>query len=279
MLELSREDGPGRVVLLGTVHAGLPRFYPLPPQVGRAFADARSLLVEIDTEAQADAIRAAGVERHLIARTRARPIPVVELERADAQVRAFAGGTHDEQDAALAQRLAQREAHARSFGRIVDAWRVGNLDRLAELKDLAFPPQGRLAPLRRRLFAERDEGLADGLAAALDAPRTSMALVGVLHLAGPDSLQHALARRGISATAASDARATARRPGTPVRAARAKGHARTRVGAQCWRHAPTQTPPAWPPYRISTSTRCRRPGSRGCRCSACRPARRPDRRS
>lgn len=201
MLELSREDAPGRVVLLGTVHAGLPRFYPLPPQVGRAFADARSLLVEIDTEAQADAIRAAGVERHLIARTRARPIPVVELERADAQVRAFAGGTHDEQDAALAQ----REAHARSFGRIVDAWRVGNLDRLAELKDLAFPPQGRLAPLRRRLFAERDEGPADGLAAALDAPRTSMALVGVLHLAGPDSLQHALARRGISATAASDA--------------------------------------------------------------------------
>jgi uncharacterized protein YbaP (TraB family) len=270
MLELSREGAPGRVLLLGTVHAGLPRFYPLPPQVERAFAEARSLLVEIDTEVQADAIRAAGVElgvlppgetlasvlqpstlralrdayrdrpwelhamrrlrpwaltlqlpdlddermgaesrdgleRHLIARARARPIPVVELERADAQVRAFAGGTHDEQDAALALRLALREAHARSFGRIVDAWRVGDLDRLAELKDLAFPPEGRLAPLRRRLFAERDEGLADGLAAALDAPRASMALVGVLHLAGPDALQHALARRGVSATVQRDA--------------------------------------------------------------------------
>jgi uncharacterized protein YbaP (TraB family) len=31
-----------------------------------------------------------------------------------------------------------------------------------------------------------------------------MALVGVLHLAGPDALQHALARRGVSATALHD---------------------------------------------------------------------------
>lgn len=270
MLELAREGAPGRALLLGTVHAGLPRFYPLPPQVERAFAVARNLLVEIDTDAQADAIRMAGVElgvlpdgetlatvlrpstmralrdayrdrpwdlhamrrlrpwalalhlpdlddermgaesrdgleRHLIGRARTRPIPVIELERADAQVRAFAGGTPDEQDAMLALRLEQRGAHARSFGRIVDAWRLGDLDRLAELKDLAFPPEGRLAPLRRRLFAERDEGLADGLAAALEAPRTSMALVGVLHLAGPDALQHALARRGIAATAPRDA--------------------------------------------------------------------------
>ena len=270
MLEVSREGAPGRVVLLGTVHTGLPRFYPLPPAVERAFADARRLLVEIDTEAQAEAIRAAGVEfgvlppgrtlamvlrpstmsalreayrdrpwdlnamrrlrpwalalqlpdlddermgaesrdgleRHLIGRARARPIPVVELERADAQVRAFAGGTDDEQDAALALRLSQREAHARSYGRIVDAWRLGDLERLAELKDLAFPAQGRLAPLRRRLFAERDEGLADGIVAALAEPGTSMALVGALHLAGSDALQHVLARRGVSATARHDA--------------------------------------------------------------------------
>lgn len=265
LLGLDRPGAPGRVVLLGTVHAGLPRFYPLPRAVERAFADSGRLLVEVDVDAQAEAIRAAGVElgvlppgrtletvlrpstmralrdayrdrpwalhelrrlqpwalalqlpdldderlgaetrdgleRHLIGRARARGIPVVELERADAQVRAFAGGPPEEQDAALALRLAQRAAHARTYVRIVDAWRTGDLAALAALKDLAFPPEGPLADLRHRLFAERDEGLADGLADALGRPGTSMALVGVLHLAGPDALQHALARRGVRAT-------------------------------------------------------------------------------
>ncbi len=270
LFELSREGAPGRVVLLGTVHAGLPRFFPLPDRVERAFAGARRLLVEIDPDAQAEAIRAhgaalgvlppgesldtvlrpetlralrdayhdrpwalhamrrlrpwalalqlpdlddermgadprEGLERHLIDRARARGLPLVELERADVQVRAFAGGPPEEQDAVLALRLAHRAAHARTYTRIVDAWRLGDLEALAELKDFAFPPQGPLADLRRRLFAERDEGLADGLRAALEVPGPAMALVGALHLAGPDALQHALARRGVRAMPTRDA--------------------------------------------------------------------------
>jgi uncharacterized protein YbaP (TraB family) len=269
MLALERAGAPGRIALLGTVHAGLPRFYPLPDEVERAFGAARRLLVEVDVDAQAAAIRAVGIElallpdgatleatlrprtlralrdayrdrpwalqsmrrlqpwalalqlpdlddermgvdprdgleRHLVARARARGLPVLELERADAQVRAFAGGSLDEQDAALALRLEHRAAHARTFRRIVDAWRTGDLEALAALKDFAFPPAGPLAGLRRRLFAERDEGLADALSAALGTPEPAMALVGALHLAGPDALQHALARRGVSVTAARD---------------------------------------------------------------------------
>ena len=264
LLALSRDGAPGRIVLLGTVHAGLPRFYPLPAAVEQAFAHASRLLVEVDVEARAAAIRATGaalgvlpegetletvlrpstyralraawhdrpwdlhamrrlrpwalalqlpdlddarlgadprdgLERHLIDRARGRGMSVIELEDAGAQVRAFAGGPPDEQDAALALRLAARAAHARTYGRIVDAWRTGDLEALAALKDLAFPPDGALAGLRRRLFADRDEGLADGLAQALDRPDTAMALVGTLHLAGPDALQHALARRGVAA--------------------------------------------------------------------------------
>ncbi len=270
LLALERPDAPGRIALLGTVHAGLPRFYPLPAPVERAFADATRLLVEVDADARAPTIRAVGaelgvlpdgvtletvlkpatlralraahrdrpwelhalrrlqpwalalllpdlddermgtdardgLERHLIGRARARGLPVIELERADAQVRAFAGGTPDEQDAALALRLARRAAHARTFRRIVDAWRTGDLEALAALKDEAFPAEGPLADLRRRLFAERDEAIADGLRTALEAPGAAMALVGALHLAGPDALQHALARRGVSVTAARDA--------------------------------------------------------------------------
>jgi len=53
-------------VLLGTVHAGLQRFYPLPDPVERAFAGARRLLVEIDVPAQAAAIRAAARDYALL---------------------------------------------------------------------------------------------------------------------------------------------------------------------------------------------------------------------
>jgi uncharacterized protein YbaP (TraB family) len=139
-----------------------------------------------------------GVETHLIARARARGLPVLELESADAQVRAFAGGPLDEQDAALALRLAQREAQSRTYVRIVDAWRRGDLAALAELKDRVYPPEGPLRALRGRLFAERDERIADALARALQVPGEAMAVIGALHLAGPDALQHALRRRGVS---------------------------------------------------------------------------------
>lgn len=260
---LTREDAPGRIVLLASVHAGLARFYPLPDPIERAFARAARLIVEIDVAARGPEIRAAatahallpggatlrtalrpqtlealrrafhdrpwvlaerarlqpwawtlllpdadderlgtdpreGVEAHLIARARARGLPVIELEAADAQVRAFAGGPIDEQDAALALRLAQREAQSRTYVRIVDAWRRGDLAALAELKDRVYPPEGPLRALRERLFTERDERMADALAQALQAPGDAMAVVGALHLAGPDALQHALRRRGVT---------------------------------------------------------------------------------
>jgi uncharacterized protein YbaP (TraB family) len=259
---LSRPGAPGRIVLLGTVHAGLSRFYPLPESIEQAFDAARRLIVEIDTDGRATEIRAAatarallpagatlatvlrpetlralrrtlhqqpwtlrelqrlqpwalalllpdaddqrfgadardGVELHLIRRARARGLPIVEMETAEAQVAAFAGGPLDEQDAALALRLAHRDAQSRTYVRIVDAWRRGDLAELAALKDFAYPPEGALAALRTRLFADRDAAMTDALAGALDEPGPGMALVGALHLAGPDALQQALTRRGI----------------------------------------------------------------------------------
>ncbi|HYF57401.1 MAG TPA: TraB/GumN family protein [Burkholderiaceae bacterium] len=166
---------------------------------------ALALMLPDADDARMGAGESGGVERHLLRRARARGLPVVELETADAQVRAYAGGTLAEQEAALALRLAQREARARTFARIVDAWRLGDLDALARLKDRAYPPDGPLAPLRRRLFAERDEAIAGRLAEALEAPGAAMALLGAFHVAGPDSVLAALARRGVSVTRTSHA--------------------------------------------------------------------------
>jgi uncharacterized protein len=269
MVMLTRTDAPGRIHLLGSVHAGLQRFYPLPEPVERAFGQADRLLVELDIAAQSDAIRIEtasvsllpdgrtldqvlqpetlealkqafharpwalrsvqrlqpwalalllpndddvrldadprdGVDLHLVRRAHARSLPVVELETVAAQLRAFAGGSLEEQEAALARRLAQRRHQDRSFVRIVDAWRRGDLSELAVLKDHAYPPEGVLAGLRERLFAERDAVIADRLAEALRDPAPGFATIGVLHLAGPDAIQTMLVRRGVTVRPADD---------------------------------------------------------------------------
>jgi len=263
MFSLSRTDAPGRITLLGSVHAGLTRFYPLPDPVEAAFDGAARLLVELDTRVQSDAIRSAtaaaallpdgatidqvlpaptmaaltlafqadpealrrlmrlrpwamalllpnaddvkmladggdGIETHLIERSRRRGLPVLELESPAAQIAAFAGGSPEEEAAGLALRLAQRSSWDRTYSEIVDAWRRGDMAALAALKDRAFPASGSTATLRRRLFTDRDRSMAIRLRAELDAPEPGLAVIGVLHLAGPDAITGILSTLGVT---------------------------------------------------------------------------------
>lgn len=263
MLELSHPNAPGRITLLGSVHAGLTRFYPLPDPVEAAFDGAARLLVELDTRVQSDAIRSAtaaaallpdgatidqvlpaptmaaltlafqadpealrrlmrlrpwamalllpnaddvkmladggdGIETHLIERSRRRGLPVLELESPAAQIAAFAGGSPEEEAAGLALRLAQRSSWDRTYSEIVDAWRRGDLTALAALKDRAFPASGSSAALRRRLFTERDRSMAIRLRTELDVPAPGLAVIGVLHLAGPDAITGILSTLGVT---------------------------------------------------------------------------------
>jgi len=263
MFSLSRSDAPGRITLLGSVHAGLTRFYPLPDPVEAAFDGAARLLVELDARAQAGAIRSAtaaaallpdgatidqvlrpptmaaltrafqadpwalrrlmrlrpwamalllpnaddvslladggeGIESHLIERSRRRGLPVIELESPAAQIAAFAGGSPDEDDAVLALRLAQRSSWDRTYSEIVDAWRRGDMTALAALKDRAFPASGHTARLRERLFTERDQAMAIRLRDELDTPAPALAVIGVLHLAGPDAITGILSTLGVT---------------------------------------------------------------------------------
>jgi len=263
MFSLSRSDAPGRITLLGSVHAGLTRFYPLPDPVEAAFDGAARLLVELDARAQAGAIRSAtaaaallpdgatidqvlrpptmaaltrafqadpwalrrlmrlrpwamalllpnaddvslladggeGIESHLIERSRRRGLPVIELESPAAQIAAFAGGSPDEDDAVLALRLAQRSSWDRTYSEIVDAWRRGDMTALAALKDRAFPASGHTARLRERLFTDRDQAMAIRLRDELDTPAPALAVIGVLHLAGPDAITGILSTLGVT---------------------------------------------------------------------------------
>jgi uncharacterized protein YbaP (TraB family) len=139
-----------------------------------------------------------GIETHLIERSRRRGLPVIELESPAAQIAAFAGGSAEEQDAMLALRLAQRSSWDRTYSEIVDAWRLGDLTALAALKDRAFPASGSSAALRQRLFTERDQAIAIRLRDELDTPAPGLAVIGVLHLAGPDAITGILSTLGVT---------------------------------------------------------------------------------
>jgi len=138
-----------------------------------------------------------GLDHTLLARARAADKPVVELEAPADQIRALASGTFAEQEATLALRLEQLQAWDRTYTQIVHAWRTGDAGALAELKDRAYPPDGPLARLRERLFAQRDARWTREMTSVLEQPERSFALVGVLHLVGPDSLLLELSRQGI----------------------------------------------------------------------------------
>jgi hypothetical protein len=138
-----------------------------------------------------------GLDHTLLARARAAGKPVVELEAPADQIRALASGTFAEQEATLALRLEQLQAWDRTYTQIVHAWRTGDAGALAELKDRAYPPDGPLAGLRERLFAQRDARWTREMTSVLEQPERSFALVGVLHLVGPDSLLLELSRQGI----------------------------------------------------------------------------------
>jgi uncharacterized protein YbaP (TraB family) len=69
---------------------------------------------------------------------------------------------------------------------------------LADLKERAFPASGRTAALRRRLFTERDQAMAIRLRDELESPMPGLAVIGVLHLAGPDAITGILSTLGVT---------------------------------------------------------------------------------
>jgi uncharacterized protein YbaP (TraB family) len=52
--------------------------------------------------------------------------------------------------------------------------------------------------LRQRLFTERDQAMAIRLRDELDTPASGLAVIGVMHLAGPDAITDILSTLGVT---------------------------------------------------------------------------------
>lgn len=140
---------------------------------------------------------AQGVDRQLRTQMQAAGKPVHGLETAEEQIRYLA-------DMPTAQQLAFLRATLRDSGhanidlkQLLAAWLAGDTDTIARLENAELR-EGQPA-LYQRLLVTRNATWAARLAHLLDTPGTVFVAVGAAHLAGPDSVQVQLEKRGIHA--------------------------------------------------------------------------------
>ena len=252
--------------ILGSVHQGYWRFYPLPSAIENAFSRANGLLVELEsgrrfqelisrftplvrqpagwrledeigtsymqrliTLSRADRNEIArlqslrpwavllelhspadlrlqtqtrqGLDSHFLNKAYQLGKPVMELETVDEQVHALSGGSSAEQVALLALGLDSMAAWDEVLKSIIDAWRVGDDDRMAQLRERYFPSHGPARAYRERMLTVRDSTMAQRLLAhsqqAGSMPgRHYFVLVGAMHLVGSQNMRHELERLG-----------------------------------------------------------------------------------
>ena len=136
-----------------------------------------------------------GVDTLLKADATAAGKPVRGFETAEEQLHYLADMSQADQVAFLESALDDAAEGPAKIDALVTAWAAGDvqtIDRLENEDMLAHQPK-----IYRLLIAERNVRFADRLAERLKAPGVSFVAVGAAHLAGPDSVQSLLAKRGV----------------------------------------------------------------------------------
>ena len=248
--------------LFGTIHVGLPEYYPLEPRITAAVNGATVLALEVDPQADpvrmaeaiktlatrdpvADPVPAAlaprldktlrasyvdpdavvtfkpwlvatvmvmnefalqggrpdlSVEQHLATLARARNVPVMELESAQAQLALFNRLTPKQQWQYLDDTVSsfERGEQRAEIKQIMDAWARADqagLDAVAKRTEDDTTASGQF--MQKVLLEERNGPLADKIAALLKKQDKAVAAIGVLHLLGKESVPAKLRARGI----------------------------------------------------------------------------------
>lgn len=142
-----------------------------------------------------------GLETVLLAQAKKDKKVILELETAAEQVHAFVAGSLDEQREHLLMRFDQIRRWDKTIVDIVEAWRLGDLAALDEVKTRNYGGPAKLQSLRTRIFAERDARMAARIVNHMKATTsTTFAVVGAFHLCGADRLQNFLVDAGASVT-------------------------------------------------------------------------------
>lgn len=134
---------------------------------------------------RAGAMADQGVERQ-IALTAPPGVERRAFETAGEQIAMFAAAPLDQQVASLEESLEQLAADPEQFDRLVAAWMNGDVE---ALEDEALDPLREAAPaIYERMVAARNVAWMGPLTKRLDGSGTTVVVVGVGHLIGPDGL-------------------------------------------------------------------------------------------
>ncbi|HEX8526798.1 TraB/GumN family protein [Allosphingosinicella sp.] len=137
-----------------------------------------------------------GVERSLAATFRQRQKPWSGLETMDEQLGFFDSLPEAEQRTFLVGVLESPEEIRREFDGMLASWTSGDIAAIAR----TFDDEAKMsANLRETLLVRRNSRWAEWLQRRLDRPGTVFVAVGAGHLAGRDSVQDMLQRRGLRA--------------------------------------------------------------------------------
>ncbi len=134
-----------------------------------------------------------GVESILRKRFAEKNKPVEGLETMVEQLGYFDRLPEDAQRALLEGVIVPDEDMSTDFGSMLDAWRTGDVEKIAKTfdKDLAESP-----PLRDGLMVQRNRNWANWVEQRMARPGSVMVAVGAGHLAGTDSVQRYLETKG-----------------------------------------------------------------------------------
>ncbi|HZF96164.1 MAG TPA: TraB/GumN family protein [Allosphingosinicella sp.] len=135
-----------------------------------------------------------GPETVLTAAARARGMPVRGVETAESQIAMLDATPQAVQIEQLDMTLQSMSSLEGAFGPMTEAWAAGDSGRLYAIMNgqMAQSPE-----LYRTVFVERNARWTDWLRERMERPGTVFLAVGAGHLAGPDSVQAMLARRGL----------------------------------------------------------------------------------
>ena len=125
--------------------------------------------------------------------------PVLGFETAEQQLHYLADFPEAEQVELLHQALLDLPKSAGRMDEMVADWTHGNVDKIAAMENDEM--KAKYPALYERLLVKRNQHFADVLAGLLKDPKTGTVFVtvGAAHLAGPDSVQKMLEKKGFTA--------------------------------------------------------------------------------
>ena len=186
--ELAKLDAAGQTI--GLSAAQLDPFRPW-------FA---ALTLSVAPLAKAGYDPASGVELILKARAEAAGKPVTGFETIDEQIRILAGFPQEDQLAFLRSTLEDFDTATTDLDKLVEAWATGDVEAIETVG--VDPMRESSEELYQALLVRRNTNWADQIQTELAGSGTVFIAVGAAHLAGDDSVQEILERRGVEVAVA-----------------------------------------------------------------------------